>query len=101
MESNATDEYVVFVADNFHYMVEDETYREGAYPTLEAAIAVCKDIVDRAVLESAKPGQSPQEHFSHYTMFGDDPFIIGPVQGVPFSAWDYAKERCRAICGGD
>jgi hypothetical protein len=36
-----------------------------------------------------------------YRALGDDPFVV-PVDGaamIEFSAWDYAEERCRAICG--
>ena len=34
--------------------------------------------------------------------FGDDLFIVvldGTDDGATFSAWSYAKERCRVICG--
>ena len=94
MESKDTDQYVVFVADNFHYMGEDDTYREGAYPTLKAAISVCKQIVDADLHDDAEPGRSPEQRYSRYTMFGADPFIVGPAEAIPFSAWTYAKAQC-------
>ena len=40
--------------------------------------------------------------WSCYKMFGDDPFIVVPDGGgedAKFSAWDYAKERCRVLRG--
>ena len=38
--------YAVFVDDNFHYMNEDERYKDGNYATLEEAISKCQRIVD-------------------------------------------------------
>jgi hypothetical protein len=40
---------------------------------------------------------SSAELFDQYVSFGEDPFIRG---GAPnFSAWDYARQRCKALCG--
>ena len=32
-----------------------------------------------------------------YAMFGEDPFIVGAEVSERFSAWDYAKQRCKGI----
>ena len=42
------------------------------------------------------------ELYDAYTGFGDDPFIVvldGADDNAKFSAWNYAKERSRVICG--
>ncbi len=93
--------YRVLVDDNFHYMDEDERYELGSYQTLEAAIAAARAIVDDFLLDSRQPGMSAGELFDLYTGFGEDPFIMGPEQGlVLFSAWDYARRRCEELCAG-
>jgi hypothetical protein len=45
---------------------------------------------------------SAESLFDGYTNWGDDPSITrisGVDPTVNFSAWKYAKERCREICG--
>lgn len=93
--------YTVLVDDNFHYMDESERYTHGEFETLEAAIAACKAIVDDYLIAAHEPGMAPDELYSAYTMFGADPWISGGEQGVRFSAWDYAKQRCIEICAQD
>ena len=89
--------YVVFVDDNFHYMDEDERYKKSDYDTFEAAVQACQKIVDDFLKGQYKPGMSSEELFDQYTNFGEDPFIRGPR--TDFSAWGYASQRCRALCG--
>ena len=91
--------YRVLVDDNFHFMDETERYEQGAYPTLAAAIQACQAIVDDFLLSALKPGQTAQELYILYTGFGEDPFILPPPgePRVPFSAWDYARQRCEAL----
>ena len=94
--------YKVIGADNAHYMDAAEYSDEGVFKTYEEAVAVCRDIVERSLAWHHKPGMSADELYDYYTSFGDDPFIVAvgdaPL-GERFSAWTYAKERCRAICG--
>lgn len=40
---------------------------------------------------------SAEALYRSYTMFGDDPYIITDEEGVPFSAWEYAKARASEI----
>jgi hypothetical protein len=92
--------FTVMVDDNFHYMDESERYKLGEYDTLEEAIAACKKLVDEYLQDSLQQGVSPEKLYETYAMFGDDPFILGAEPGsVPFSARDYASERCRRIRG--
>ena len=94
--------YRVHVNDNFHVQDPDETWEGGVYDTAEEALAYCRRLVDVSLQESYKPGMSAESLFDSYTSWGDDPSIavIGGVDpSVRFSAWKYAKERCREICG--
>ena len=94
--------YKVFVDDNFHYMDESERYALGEYATLEEAIEVCKKIVDEYLMSALKPGMTAQELNFSYTSFGEDPFIIAnpaTESGILFSAWDYARQRSKELCG--
>lgn len=92
--------YRVLIDDNFHYMDEKERTTFGDFESLAEAIAACKKIVDDCLNGDYKPGMTAEALYSNYTMFGDDPWISGG-DGAPFSAWDYAQERCAEICAQD
>jgi hypothetical protein len=91
--------YKVLIDDNFHYMEEDARIAHGEFETLEGAIEACRSIVDRCLEDAYTPGMSAEELYKAYVAFGEDPWISG-CEGRPFSAWDYAKQRCAEICGG-
>ncbi len=103
--------FTVLVDDNFNYMDASERYKRGEFDTLEEAITACKEIVDQFLLAASasdsykkspyKPGTESENLYAYYVMFGEDPFITGdkPHVGIYFSAWNYAKQRCREICG--
>jgi hypothetical protein len=94
--------YVVMVDDNFHPQDEDERYELGEFADGAEAIEHCRRIVDGFLESGYKTGMSASELFSHYTTFGEDPFIVSrDAPKVSFSAWDYARERCRELCGGE
>ena len=91
--------YRVFVDDNAHYMDEAERYELGVFASLDAAVAAAQAVVDAYLQSAHKPRMRAGALFKSYTSFGEDPFIIAPDQGrVAFSAWEYAKQRCRALC---
>jgi hypothetical protein len=94
-------EYKVLVDDNFHYMDESERYELGRYSSLEEASRVCRKLVDDWLAHTYKPGMTADHLYELYVFFGEDPFIAGPPGaslGVPFSAWNYARERATTIC---
>lgn len=92
--------FEVRVADNFHYMDEDEVYTHGSFPTWAEAVAAARKIVDVFLAQNIKPGMTAEELYQYYTSFGDDPFVAPVPDGETFfSAWNYAKERCRELCG--
>ena len=90
--------YTVLVADNFHYMDENERYTFGEFESLDTAIAACKTLVDDFLKANYKPGMTAEELYDAYTSFGEDPFIVGAGAMRPFSAWDYAKTRSEELC---
>ncbi len=97
--------YKVLIDDNFHYMDEEARIEHGIFKSSEKAVAACHRIVDESLRHLHEPGMSAAELIAQYALFGDDPFIVtlgdtgatGPP--VSFSARDYARERCAAICG--
>lgn len=91
--------FEVHVADNFHYMDENEVYTHGDFESWADAVAAARKIVDRCLAEYMKPGITADKLYQYYVAFGDDPFITPVPEGEKFSAWDYAKERCRKLCG--
>lgn len=90
--------WTVYVDDNFHYMDADERYRLGSFDSYEASVEACQKIVDDFL--EANPATSADQLFESFAAFGEDPWIEGeppsPEQSR-FSAWDYAKRRCREI----
>jgi hypothetical protein len=91
-------EFVVTVADNFHYMDEGAYWTLGAFATADEAIAAAKALVDAFLTDKHQPGATAEELFANYTSFGDDPFIVAKdAPRVEFSAWTYAKARCAEL----
>jgi len=91
--------YEVYVDDNFHYMDECERYKLGEFESCDEATAVCKRIVDEFLEQGYEKGMSFKELYKGYIGFGEDPFIVSGDKTCFFSAWGYAKERCRELCG--
>jgi hypothetical protein len=88
--------YTVFIDDNFHYMDESERYKHGEFDDCESAVAACKRIVDE-FLNTCDPSKGAEELYKQYTSFGEDPWISSDDSDCKFSAWNYAKERCREL----
>ena len=87
--------YTVYVDDNYHRGDESERYKLGEYDTREQAISACKQKVDE-YFERIKKGEYPfTELWEGYMLYGEDPFISNDDGAEKFSAWEYAKERCR------
>lgn len=86
--------YRVMVDSHSDYA--ERGYQKGEYADLDSAVAACQTVVDDFIQEQRKqnPEQSDSELFRLYTMFGEDPYIVGP-DSRGFSAWDYAKELCH------
>ena len=90
--------YRVVVADNFHYLADGVQHE--VFATLELATEAARRIVDEYLASAYVPGMGAEELFRSYTAFGEDPYVV--AAGSPeviFSAWGYARERCRDMCG--
>lgn len=90
--------FTVWVDDNFAYMDETERYALGSFDTLEQAVRHCQARVDGFLVSHYQPGMSAAELYAAYTSFGEDPFILPRTGAQPFSAWQYAKQRCETLC---
>ncbi len=86
--------YVVYIDDNFHHGDKSERYKHGEFESCEEAVAACKKLVDEYFSKLTKGKSSFEALWNGYTMYGEDPWISGDG-GCKFSAWDYAKEKCR------
>jgi len=80
-------------------MDPEAEYRDRTYATLKEAIPRCQQIMDTDLGD--KPGASARAMLEYCRMFGDDPYIISDdtARTVPFSAWKYAEQRARELCG--
>ncbi len=65
----------------------------------EAAVAVCKAIVNDYLAEAYQAGMSADELYKNYVAFGEDPWVSPIPEGEErFSAWNYAEARSKEIC---
>ena len=90
--------WTVYVDDNFHFMDEAERYTEGNYNTYDAAVATCRNIIDRFLLNTK--AATAEELYDLYESFGEDPWIEGPVpcrEGQSFRAFDNARRGCNQL----
>lgn len=93
--------YKVVVDDNAHYMDESERYTEGSYQDCATAVARCKQIVDEFLSSAYREGMTAEHLMQTYKFFGEDPWVSSADGDCQFSAWTYAAERCREICGSE
>lgn len=98
-DNNAATNFSVYVADNFHYMDESETYVKRGYATWQEALAEARRIVIESVRHQYQPGMTADELYERYTLFGDDPAVLPTPAGMNFSAWGFAREQCEAMTG--
>ena len=90
--------YKVYIDDNYNYMDESERYEVGSYNSLEKAIEKCKKITIRSLEDLYEKGITPEKLSAQWSMFGDDPFIVGGGGSVPFSARKFTTtELCKVI----
>jgi hypothetical protein len=93
--------YRVWVDENSHYQDPESRWTLGTFDTADAALAACRKMVDDDLMNLHRPGMAADALLAGYRALGDDPFVV-PISGaaaVEFSAWTYAEEMCRAICG--
>lgn len=89
--------YTVMVESHGAY--REPGYKHGTYPDATSAVAACRRIVDDFLMARKEAhGQSAESLFRLYSLFGEDPYVLGP-DAVDFSSWDYARQRCADLCG--
>ncbi len=92
--------YRVLINDNAHFMDESEITDRGVFSNADDAVAECKKIVDDDLDWTSRPGMTAADLYGLYVSWGPDPFVV-PLNAhdpqVTFSAWTYAKERCRDV----
>ncbi len=92
------DKYKVFVDDNYHYTDESERNTVGSYGSLEEALDKCKEITVKSLIHFYEKGITPDKLKAQWLMFGEDPFIVGADESVPFSARKFiTTELCQLI----
>jgi len=90
--------YSVCIDDNYHYMDESARATVASYDSLEKALEKCKKITIRSLTSFYEEGITPEKLSAQWSMFGDDPFIIGGDGSVPFSARNFiTTELCNEI----
>jgi hypothetical protein len=90
--THETKTYTVLVDDNFHFMDENERYELGTFPTLKEALDASMKLVGADLLQGNTSAGS-EDLVKCYEGMGEDPFIVG----VPFSAWDYARDLAAVL----
>jgi hypothetical protein len=89
--------YTITVYENSHYMDESESHKlSRELGDCESAVAACQRIVDDFLQSNHREGMSEDDLWQQYSLFGEDPAISPP--DCRFSAWDYARLRCRELC---
>ncbi len=91
----AMKKYTVMVDDNCHHGEEKARTRMGEFDSREEAVAACKARVEDYFSRIEAGKYSFTELWQGYMMYGEDPFISNYDEGRHFSAWEYAKQRCR------
>ena len=89
--------FTVYVDDNFHFSDECHRYKLGEFNTWGEAVRAAKKQVDEFLESEIKGNVDADELLASYMRFGEDPFISGGDPSQLFSAWDYAKQRCREL----
>jgi len=88
-------EYIVNIDDNYHYMDESERLTDRSYFALGDAIKRCEDITIESLESMYKEGITSEKLLVQWSMFGEDPFVVGAEGKIPFSA---RKFITTAIC---
>lgn len=57
-------------------------------------------LVDDWLRRELEPGMDAKTLYEQYTLYGEDPWILGGKLNdpVPFRAWQYVRGRCEEMC---
>jgi hypothetical protein len=91
--------YFVFTEENEHYMDASERRLYGEYGTYAEAVAAARQIVDSDLAAIYRPGMAAESLYGSYKFYGTDAYVVPDDEQERFSAWTYAGDRCREMCG--
>jgi len=92
------EKYKVFVDDNYHYMDEGERYPVGSFKSLAEACEKCEELTIKSLKHLYEQGMTPDKLRAQWALFGEDPFIRGADESVPFSARKFINTQlCEAV----
>ncbi len=91
--------YFVFTEENEHYMDASARRLYGEYETRAEAVAAARRIVDSDLAAMRRPGMTAEHLFLNYKFYGTDAYVVPDDEQERFSAWAYAGQRCREMCG--
>jgi hypothetical protein len=92
--------YRVLIYDNTYYGDESERIDYGVFANADEAVAVSKRIVDDDLNAMWQPSMTAADLYQLYVSWGPDPVVLPLNPNDPrviFSAWPYAKARCRDV----
>ena len=78
---------------------DDEPARRriGEFTSRAEAVAAAQARVELILRELHKPGRTADELYQHWTLFGEDVYLL-PGDGEPsFDAYEYAKRHSETI----
>lgn len=97
-DNKITEKYKVYIDDNYHYTDQSKRSAVGSYHSLEEAVEKCKEITIESLGHLFEEGITPENLSAQWSLFGDDPFIVGGHGSVPFSARKFiTTELCESI----
>ena len=77
-------------------MDESAEYNSGMFTNYEDAVSKCKKIIDDFLESAYQPGETAEQLYGTYVMYGETPYINGK-ELRSFSANDYCRKRCKAL----
>lgn len=89
-------QYTVRVLDNYHFTDQSEEYNSGTFDTYDEAVLKCKEIVDDFLESAYQSGDTAEQLYGTYVMYGETPLIWGENLGS-FDANEYTRKRCSEI----
>jgi hypothetical protein len=89
----------VYVEDRERYMDNDSRSLYSEHETREEALSAARALVERSLEELRAPGQSAEQLFSLWSLFGQDAYLVPDDSEGRFSGQDYARERVAQLAG--
>ena len=78
-------------------MDKSAEYNSGTFDTYEKAVTKCKVILDDFLESAYQPGETAEQLYDTYIMFGETPIVWGQDLG-DYDANEYARIKCLEIC---